>query len=373
MVSWVPFLLLTQASCTKASQHSKQHPAGPVPSPGASLHPAELRSDGWRHWPSLEASGPSVSICSELCLARYLLLSDTLKKTLAPLSHHCSHSAGTYQAVPSLYGLSLGRASIYSGRSPWEFCFLLSLPCTSPHGHESTHSPNHLFLAEKNTLLPLEGCQQPPVPSHSLGSPLSAAPLGRIQTWEKCSCLFQEKALVLPSDIKDDAWGSSEVTDDPNYSSSSCFSKLNLGSPHKSSSGPTFMFIFCEETLLVSVPPKNRWKGEKMEHGLVSGARTRCSRPQVKYMKFHLNIMRTCLLCKRMDKAAGEAVSYPSLEKSNTAWMQALPAGPALWRVGLDTSRNTWRDLQPQGFCDLVSSGENIIETLLTGVANTFL
>lgn len=110
---------------------------------------------------------------------------------------------------------------------------------------------------------------------------------------------------MLPSDIKDDSWGSSEVTGDPNYSYSSYFSKLNFGSTHKSSSGPTFMFIFCEETLRVSVLPKNRWKGVKIEQGLLSDARTRSNWHKVKYMKFHLNIVRTCLLCKWMDKAAG--------------------------------------------------------------------
>lgn len=76
---------------------------------------------------------------------------------------------------------------------------------------------------------------------------------------------------MLSSDVKDDVWGSSGVTDDPNYSYSSYFSKLNFGSPHKSSLGPTFMFVFCEEALVASVLPKNRWKGVKMEQGLLSG------------------------------------------------------------------------------------------------------
>lgn len=109
---------------------------------------------------------------------------------------------------------------------------------------------------------------------------------------------------MVPPDIKDDVWGSFRVTDDPNYSHSFYLSKLNYGSPHKSS-GPTFMFVFHEETSLVSVLPKKRWKVVKVEQGLLSGARTRGNRHKVKCMKSHPNNMRICLLCKWMDKAAG--------------------------------------------------------------------
>lgn len=106
-------------------------------------------------------------------------------------SHTMAHtrgvSAGTCQAVPSLHGLSLGGASIYFGRSPWEFCFLLSLLCTFLRPcwqfHMALRAPtpqNHPFLAENNTLLPLEGAS-------TLLSPAIAWDLLHLQQlWGEC-------------------------------------------------------------------------------------------------------------------------------------------------------------------------------------------
>lgn len=121
---------------------------------------------------------------------------------------------------------------------------------------------------------------------------------------------------MLSSDIKEDGWSSSGVTNDPNYSYNSYFRKLNFGSLHKSSSGPTFMFVLHEETLLVSVLPKNRWKGVKMEQGLLSGARTRSNSEIYEIPPKNNKNLFVVQLVGQSSRLSGEAVNYPTLEKS---------------------------------------------------------
>ena len=156
-------------------------------------------------------------------------------------------------------------------------------------------------------------------------------------------------------------------------------SKLNFGSPYKSSSGPTFRFIFSEGTSPVSILHKNRWKGVKMEPGSSQWCQDKRQRAQTEIYEIPPKHKKTLFAVKvdeQGNRLSGEVVESPSLEKfkqSGHSPGQPPPAGPASsWRVGLDTFRATWRDLQPQLFCDLVTSSENITVSFLKGVANTF-
>lgn len=104
----------------------------------------------WRQQDTLQAG-----ICSELCLARYLQFSGTLKKTLVPLSHHCSHSwclcrhlsscaippwAQPGKSFHLYWQESLG--VLLSAVPPLHLPeFMLAVP----HGPESTHSPKSPF------------------------------------------------------------------------------------------------------------------------------------------------------------------------------------------------------------------------------------